>query len=193
MKESRKRPKDARHRRSRHEAKSRQGDRPRIYVADLAAYNAGNLRGVWIDADQDADAIRAEIQTMLAESPEPGAEEWAIHDYEGFGGIKLHESEDLDEVARLAELLSEHGDLFAKLVDHFGRDDLDEAVRAMEESYAGEYDSLADWAQQFAEDTGPPDCGPYTDYIDWESFARDAEMGGDIFTIETGGKVHVFH
>lgn len=57
---------------------------PRIYVACLAAYNNGILYGKWIDADQDADSIRLEIQIMLAGSPVPRAEEWAIHDYEGF-------------------------------------------------------------------------------------------------------------
>ena len=30
---------------------------PRIYVADLAAYNAGRLHGVWIDATQDVEAM----------------------------------------------------------------------------------------------------------------------------------------
>ena len=31
----------------------------RIYVADLAAYNAGYLHGVWIDASQDLEDIQA--------------------------------------------------------------------------------------------------------------------------------------
>ena len=62
---------------------------PRIYVACLAAYNNGELHGAWIDADQDADAIREEIAVILTTSPEPNAEEWAIHDYEGFGDHKL--------------------------------------------------------------------------------------------------------
>jgi hypothetical protein len=44
---------------------------PKIYVADLAAYNAGKLRGIWIDAAQEPDEIRAEVQAMLAGSPEP--------------------------------------------------------------------------------------------------------------------------
>jgi len=30
-------------------------------------------------------------------------------------------------------------------------------------------------------------------YVDWDAMARDAEMGGDLFTIETAhGEVHVF-
>jgi len=57
---------------------------PRIYVACLAAYNNGKLRGEWIDANQDDDAIFDDIKKILSTSPEPLAEEWAIHDYEGF-------------------------------------------------------------------------------------------------------------
>ena len=53
----------------------------RIYVADLAAYNAGYLHGVWIDASQDLEDIQAQVDTMLAASPVKGAEEYAIHDF----------------------------------------------------------------------------------------------------------------
>ncbi|MEP0248115.1 antirestriction protein ArdA, partial [Roseibium sp.] len=53
-------------------------DRPRIYVACLAAYNGGRLHGQWIDATEP-DEVREEVRTMLATSPEPDAEEWAIH------------------------------------------------------------------------------------------------------------------
>lgn len=44
---------------------------PRIYVACLASYNAGRLYGKWIEASTDLDAMNAEIQEMLAGSPEP--------------------------------------------------------------------------------------------------------------------------
>jgi len=65
---------------------------PRIYVACLAAYNKGYLHGVWIDADQDADQIRGEIAAMLACSPVEDAEEYAIHDYEGFESVSISEA-----------------------------------------------------------------------------------------------------
>lgn len=54
-------------------------DTPRIYVACLAAYNAGTLHGKWIEATQDIEDIWKEIRDMLASSPEPNSEEWAIH------------------------------------------------------------------------------------------------------------------
>lgn len=53
--------------------------RPRIYVACLAAYNNGRLHGAWIDAAQGEDHVWACVRKMLAASPDPHAEEWAIH------------------------------------------------------------------------------------------------------------------
>lgn len=41
----------------------------KIYVACLAAYNNGYLHGAWIDADQDAYDLYADIRTMLDASP----------------------------------------------------------------------------------------------------------------------------
>lgn len=53
-------------------------DSPRIYVACLAAYNSGCLHGRWIDATTP-DEIWEQVRAMLADSPVPDAEEWAIH------------------------------------------------------------------------------------------------------------------
>ncbi len=62
-------------------ARETKKETPKIYVDCLSAYNAGTLHGSWIDANQDAEDIHEEIQEMLSESPEPVAEEWAIHDF----------------------------------------------------------------------------------------------------------------
>ena len=48
-----------------------QHDSPKIYVACLAAYNAGQLHGEWILADQEPQEIQAAIRSMLEKSPEP--------------------------------------------------------------------------------------------------------------------------
>ncbi|MGL1161851.1 antirestriction protein ArdA, partial [Vibrio parahaemolyticus] len=74
---------------------------PRIYVACLAAYNNGKLHGRWIDANQSTDLIWDEINDVLKTSPEPDAEEWAVHDYEGFGEIALTEWPDIARVSKL--------------------------------------------------------------------------------------------
>lgn len=64
-------------------------DTPRIYVACLASYNAGELHGVWIDADQDPDDVWNEIRSMLRSSRHPNVEV-TCPDCEG-GGTEVPE------------------------------------------------------------------------------------------------------
>lgn len=167
---------------------------PRIYVACLAAYNAGKLYGQWIDANQEPDDMMADIQEMLSASPEPDAEEWAIHDYEGFESLSLSEYESMERVAELAAFIEEHGELGAQVIIHYGQS-LEEARQVLEENYCGEYESLEDYAEQFAEDCGHLSQVPENlrSYIDFERMGRDMELNGDIFTVELGfQEMHVF-
>lgn len=161
----------------------------RIYVACLAAYNNGILHGCWIDAKQEPDEIRSGITAMLKASPIAGAEEYAIHDYEGFEGASLSEYQGIDSVAELAAFIAEHGAMGGKLVEYFGS--LDDAREAIEDRYAGEYQSVADFAQELTEQcTQIPENLRY--YIDWDSMARDLEIN-DILSIETSFEcVHIF-
>lgn len=170
---------------------------PRIYVASLADYNAGRLLGRWIDAAQSAADIHEAIQTMLKESLEAVAEDWAIHDYEHFGGLRLSEFEDIERVAATARGIVEHGPVFAGLVSHLGKtQSIEEAQRYMEDGYRGAFERLADYAQELVEDcycdtlAALPDFLRY--HIDYESVANDFELSGDIFTIECNGRIHVF-
>jgi len=165
----------------------------KIYVACLAAYNNAQLHGAWIDATQEADDIMGEVQAMLKKSPQPDAEEWAIHDYEGFCGIKLSEWEGFEQVhayAPYAGFIEEHGELGAELYNYY--DDLDEASEALEDRHVGCYRSLADFAEELTEEsTKIPKNLAY--YIDYDRMARDIEMSGDILSIQAGiGEVHVF-
>ncbi|KAA0968185.1 antirestriction protein ArdA [Aureimonas fodinaquatilis] len=164
---------------------------PRIYVACLAAYNNGYLHGAWIDADQEADQIRDEIAAMLAHSPIEHAEEYAIHDYKGFEGVSMSEYAGIDTVARMAAFIAEHGALGADLLEQFVGD-MDQAETALQDCYHGQYASLADYMEELTtESVTIPEALRY--YVDWEGMARDAETGGDLFTIETAhGEVHVF-
>ena len=164
---------------------------PRIYVACLAAYNNGYLHGAWIDADQDAGEIRDVIATMLALSPIEHAEEYAIHDHEGFEGVAMSAYAGIDKVARMGAFIAEHGALGAGLLEQFGGN-MDEAETALEDCYHGQFASLAYYMEELTtESITIPQALRY--YVDWEAMARDAEMSGDLFTIETAhGDVHVF-
>lgn len=170
-----------------------QDDR-RIYVASLSDYNAGRLHGRWIDATQSAEEISDEVAAMLAASPEPVAEEWAIHDYEGFGSYRVSEWESFEAVATIAQGIDEHGtEPVTAWLAYTGEEWDDDAFT---ESYAGEWASLADFAQQLAEDIGAID--PNADYqwprsyIDWDAAARDLVLGGDYWAHEAHGSVYVF-
>lgn len=165
---------------------------PRIYVACLAAYNNGRLHGAWIDLDgEDADAVRAAVTAMLKTSPEVGAEEWAIHDYEGFGGVEIAEYAGIDRVVEIAAFLRERGTLGALVLEHVGGD-VEEAVTVLDDHYHGVYESLAACFEALTEETTVIPEALRT-YIDHEAMARDAQLGGEVFTIETAhDEVHVF-
>jgi antirestriction protein len=166
-------------------------DTPRIYVACLSSYNAGTLHGRWIDADQDADSIREEAAAMLAESKHGPAEEWAIHDYEGFGGLRLSESEDFDTVADLAAAIARHGTAFLAYAEHVGTDHA--TAQGFEDCYRGEHTSPEDYAQEFVEQCySEKELGPLASYIDWERYARDLELNGDVVFVPGGQGVYVF-
>lgn len=90
---------------------------PRIYVACLAAYNNGILHGAWIAASE-AWSMWEATRDMLAKSPIPDAEEWAIHDYEGFASVRISEYASFERVAELAAFIKEHGDLFTIQTAH---------------------------------------------------------------------------
>ena len=164
---------------------------PRIYVACLAAYNNGYLHGAWIDADQDVDEIRDEIAAMLARSPIEHAEEYAIHDYEGVEGVAISEYAGIDTVARMGAFIAEHGALGAGLLEQFSGD-MGQAESTLEDCYHGQFASLADYMEELTtQSVTIPEALRY--YVDWDAMARDAEMSGDLFTIETAhGEVHVF-
>jgi antirestriction protein len=169
---------------------------PRIYAACLAAYNSGRLHGRWIDATQGVDHIRDEIAAMLAASPEPGAEEFAIHDHEGLGQIGEYES--LDRIAAIGEAVAEAGDdaaaLLAWLDGEPGRDPGEFA-----DVYRGEWDSLADYVRDYWDNVGHDEekasGGQHwhpARYVDWDAMARDLEMSGDVETHNAPGGVYVF-
>lgn len=170
---------------------------PRIYVASLSDYNAGKLLGRWIDADRGAEHIWQEIKAMLASSKEMVAEEWAIHDFEGFGALRLEEYDSIDAVAELAEFTTEHGNVFPALVSHFGGlSQIEEAKQYLSDGYHGSFKSIEDYVEQFMDDcygdvlSKLPDIIKY--HIDYAGIAHDFELGGDIFTLDIDGELHVF-
>jgi antirestriction protein len=178
------------------ERREQLADRPRIYVASLSDYNAGRLHGRWIDATQDVDIIDGEIQAMLAASPEPVAEEYAIHDHEHFGGLAIGEYQSIDTVARLARGMVTHGPAFVAWAEHLGTSEWGSDLDRFEDAFLGEWESAVDYAGSLLDDMGidteafgPEWLSPYI-HVDLDAFARD--LSYDINVIEHDDRVYVF-
>ena len=62
----------------------------------------------------------------------------------------------------------------------------DEVLRDFEDSYAGVYDSLEDYAYEFLESCGDLDCVEESlrRYFDYQSYGRDLVLGGDIWVAQ---------
>ena len=113
----------------------------------------------------------------------------AIHDYEGFGGIRLSEYERLETVANYAELIIEHNELGQALIADYG---FEEAQTMMEDHYHGSYDSEVDFARYVLEEYhSNPIPDDWQCYFDYEAFARDLFIN-DFCSVEVDGTVHVF-
>ncbi len=169
---------------------------PRIYFANLAAYNAGHLKGAWLDAGDvyDVGDIREHAAAVAAGG------DWAAHDYEDFPNMGEHPS--CEEIAAVIEVAREHSGrdldediLFA--VEHFltdvasGPEDL---PSEFEDAFAGIWDSELEYAENFIDDCYDLDrlMGNMARYFDYERFASDLFMS-DMSSLDLpSGMVAIF-
>ena len=174
---------------------------PQVYVASISDYNDGRLHGAWVNAAHEPDELHEEVTAMLADSTMPDAEEFAIHDYEGFGPLRLSEYEGLETVALIARGIAEHGPAFAHWAALVGTNEPD-VLDKFEDHYEGHAESVKAYAEQLLEDMGfgsdfdlagqlPDSLRPYVRF-DVDGFARDLELSGDIMTSEGDGGIYVF-
>jgi antirestriction protein len=173
---------------------------PSIYVASLSDYVAGMYHGVWIELDEDTDTeeVRDEIADMLKASPNPDAEEFAIHDYEGFGSVRLSEWEQIERVVLLSHLVAEHGEgMVSAYVNCVVGDHTSFSADDIGDSYEGKHGSPEEFAQSLIIDEGlgyrslsPDQAKELADVLDWDAIANDLS---DTFQyVEHGGHVFVF-
>ena len=159
-----------------------------IYVADLAAYNAGVLRGAWLDVDGfDKQDLNASIHDLMSKWD---CEEWAFHDYEGFPDI-FGEYPSLDDVISYIQAVDEHGKCAIKAyLQLFDLRDLGE----FSDRFLGDYESDSDFVWEYLQNTGLLDSMPETlqRYFDAEAFLRDEVLSGAVRYIRYGSRTFVF-
>lgn len=104
-----------------------------------------------------------------------------------FDGYRLGEYEGITTAHDIACFIAEFGGELLGRVSS-----VEEARKTTEEDYCGSYESLADYAQELTEETTQiPESLAY--YINYEAMARDMELNGDVFSLETGYReVHEF-
>ena len=114
---------------------------PRVYVASLSDFNGGLLHGAWLSAGVEEDELEMSIRSMLASSPSPEAEEFAIFDYEGFGPLRIDEYTPLSSLSAIACGIAEHGVAFAHWVASGGSSERTDLL-GFEDAYLGHWESL---------------------------------------------------
>jgi antirestriction protein len=126
-------------------------DSPKIYVADLEAYNNGRLSGVWLDLTDysDADVLMGAINNFLKTT---GGEEYAIHDVENIPNSMYSEymgQKDFEELYEMIDLSIEHNlplSVVQEVVSQYDASAVDE--------FYGKYNNAEDFAQQLVDDVG---------------------------------------
>ena len=146
-------------------------DDPKAWVGCLACYNAGNLKGDWVDGLEAGDFVPCNT---------PGHEEWWVMDHECLPVIKgeCSPSEFQKASEWWNEIVAEVGDVdaVAAWVSAIEGDWSDKTANSFYEAYSGEHDSPKDFAQCFADDVCDPlpkeyDRWPYN-CIDWDYATR---------------------
>jgi antirestriction protein len=165
-------------------------DEPAIYVANLAAYNAGSLRGAWINPSADADDLGEQIIAAIGGNPD---NEWAIHDYSCFPNLGEHAS--IKDIAKVARLFDEHDhDAVRAAIDEAGVRYLDQAASMLDSGFREfdkrEDEAMEEYAQELADD-GVLDAKFLLRYVDWSRVARDVRM--DVHVVEKNGKTFIFN
>jgi antirestriction protein len=166
----------------------KKGNIMKIYVACLAAYNNGQLHGSWIEVSTDVEEMQKGINKVLQSSPQPAAEEHAIHDYDDFPN--LGEYPTLEKIAEVAELIESSDydvDTVKAVIDY--ADDIEGAQKMLDDNH-GVWDSFQEYADDLADEMmGCHNCkgGEWLhNYFDYEKYARDIEQNYAVIDVPSG-------
>lgn len=168
----------------------------KIYVANLAKYNEGILKGEWIALPTDRDELQEVINNIL------GADkEYAVHDYEA--PFEVREYEDIFALNDLAQDLEDvcEDEVIVSIItdDVLGTGyDKQELVRVLKDhEYLVAYDvwNKQDLALKVDEELLPFDYNTVKNagienYLDWEGIGNEMVMDG--WVIKNGYGVRVY-
>ena len=165
---------------------------PRLYVGTYAKYNAGSIRGAWLDLADYAD--REEFVAACVELHKDEADpEIMFQDSEGFPHAWYSESSaPPDELWEWLALHEAERLAFEAYAECKGSSDTC-TVDDFRDIYAGTFSTSADFAQNIAEECGDiPKELPTWIVIDWQA-SWDQNLRHDYFTgTDSAGDLHFF-
>lgn len=162
----------------------------KIYVGTYRKYNEGSLKGDWLDLADYAnkDDFLEACTELHSDEVDP---ELMFQDWEDIPSRFISESNIDERVWEWLELSEDEREVvtaYMEDIDHMA------SISTAMECYEGSHDSPEDWARDFWDQTGMVSEVPEfaQNYIDYEQYARDAQLGGDMTFVENGGKVRAF-
>jgi len=162
---------------------------PKIWLGCLAAYNAGNLHGEWIDLPRDADEMQAAQDKIIKSSPAVDSEELFVADYDNCAN--LGEYPNYDDLFELAAAYDACDD--PEIIDgliSLGLNISELAGAVDDVSIYKDWDSLVeDHAEVYYGEFINSRAGVYFDY---EAFERDLNIELTHFETKSGA-VGVLH
>lgn len=156
----------------------------RVYVGTYAKYNNGSIAGAWLDLEDypDKESFLEACAELHKDENDP---ELMFQDYEGFPAAFYSESSIADELWGWLDLDPDDREL---LVVYTSEIDSDGTIKAARDAFMGKYDSPEDWAAEHLDETGLLSEVPESlrNYIDFEAYARDCRLNGDVTFVERG-------
>lgn len=163
----------------------------RVYVGTYAKYNAGSIKGEWLDLEDysDREEFLEACKALHSDEADP---ELMFQDYEDFPRGFYSESNISEDLWDWLELSEDDRELLAVYQEHV---DSSADFSTAQDAFLGRgYNTKADWAHDTLEEQGALNDVPdhLRNYIDFESYARDCELGGDVTFVRHDGDLWVF-
>lgn len=148
-------------------------DEPALYCGTYHKYNAGNLRGMWVDLStfDYYEEFENFCLSIHADEEDP---ELMYQDFANMPDSLYHESmgeEGFNSIVKYCELCE---DYCVEAVEDFLELYSPKDLESVPDAYVGVYDSREEFAEEKAdEDFNLPNMGEIALYFDYNSYARD--------------------
>ena len=168
----------------------------RVYITDLEAYNNGHLVGQWYQLPMNEDLLAESVENVLQEGRDACGdthfhEEYFITDYE-CDYMEIEEYSNLTKLNEIAEAMENIDEEGVKAINFLMENnfvkDIFEAIETYEDSVRIYEDStMEDIAYNFIQECYSLDDIPsiISNNIDYESIARDMEIEGSYYKIDS--------